>query len=623
MLFTFPEFRKQSAIRRPQQILLVAALVLAAYYPVASGELCYIDDVKMVSTYSNATSWTLKGVFTPGWTHGVYYRPVMILSYVFDNYVFHLDAGFLHIENIALHIINALLTFWLTWQILPYEKKSTSIVPLVAALIFGLHPINTESVSWISGRTDILACVFVLLSANFLFLYKRRHSRWFLLVSGIFMLLGGLTKETALAFIPGAILIMMAKDGQACPPPRSSSYSSSAKSRVAVLFLLGIITFASIFFLRSRAILTNDTDKIGFTITAALLDIPDAAMVVMNAFVFYVKKLFIPFPLNFVIVEIDPLYEFMGLPLVMLSLYALHKKSVISGLFIAGLLLIMPAFVLAFNQIAWAPYAERYVYISSAFITIASVLFLAKIGAGTPRLRPWVGILTSILLVISTVAVFQRSMVWKSNLALFQDVVEKNPTEFTPRACYGFALADHGQFEKARDQFLKANKENRARFVVKRAPDDNAEYPDLIKASFYQNRFGYWEDADLGLAYISEKEGKTLEAIIGYERICDKIGNRPTDARKRLVNLYTVMLARAKSKDEISFIKKKLVRYTDKWRDPDGAEYLFSVGRTLFRLGDRNGARFFLKKAYGLFRDTDQYKNITSTIINKLEYKQI
>jgi len=602
-------------------MLLVAALVLAAYYPVAFGELCSIDDLKMVSTYSGVTSWTLKGVFTPGWSHGVYYRPIMILSYLFDNYLFHLDVGFLHIENIILHIINAFLVFWLTWQILPLDKKRTSYAPLIASLIFGLHPVNTESVSWISGRTDVLACVFVLLSANFLLLYKRKHSYWFLLVSGISLLLGFLTKETTLAFIPGAFLIMISKDDQpyAYAASQSPSYSSiKSISKFAVLSLICTVTVAVFFFLRSRAILTNDADKLGFTITAILLDIPDAAMVVMNAFVFYVKKLFAPFPLNFVIVEIEPLYEFLGLPLIMLSLYILGRKSVISGVFMSGLFLIMPAFVIAFNQIAWAPYAERYVYISSAFVMVASVLFLNGSVVATPSRRFWIGTLTAVMIVIMSIAVFQRSMVWKSNLTLFQDVVEKNPLEFVPRTCYGFALVDHGKLEKARFQFLRANKENKARLKIKKSLVKNNEYPDVVEASFYQDRFAYWEDADLGLAYVLEKEGKIVEAASAYERINDKSRGRSAEARKRLVNLYVDLLVGAEVNNNASFIKKKLAYYTENWKNTDRAYILFRIGRTLFSQGDNTGALIYFKKAHNEFTIENEYKSISEKFILKL-----
>ena len=38
------------------------------------------------------------------------------------------------------------------------------LAPLFAALLFAVHPVHTESVSWISGRTDVLAALFFLLA---------------------------------------------------------------------------------------------------------------------------------------------------------------------------------------------------------------------------------------------------------------------------------------------------------------------------------------------------------------------------------------------------------------------------------------------------------------------------
>jgi protein O-mannosyl-transferase len=608
------------SIRKPLQLLLIMAIALTAYYPVVFGELCAVDDVQMVSTYLDIKSWTMKDVFTPGWQVGVYYRPLMVLSYLFDNYLFHLDEGFLHLENILLHTFNAFLVFWLAYQLLSADKKRKSYLPLLTALVFVLHPINTESVSWISGRTDVLACSFVLLSANCLLLYRQNGRYRFLIASGAFMFMGFLVKEIALAFLPGALLIMTAHEDVPDGLQLASSRFSASAIKNVVYSLVAIAAVIAFVLLRSHAILSNDSNKIGFTIKVIFLDIPDAAMVVLNSFVFYLKKLYIPFPLDFTIIEIDPLYEFLGLPLVMLSLFILSKRSVLSSVFMSGIFLITPAFMIAFNQIAWTPYAERYVYISSAFIMSASVLYLGnKVNKPLP-LQSWVAGFTVVLLIIMAVTVFQRSLVWKTNLALLKDGVDKNPELFTARVGYGFALVDHGDFRSAREQFVKANSDRNARLrIIRRGDTVDPSGSWLTDNSFYQNRFGYWEDADLGLAYLLEKEGKADEAAKAYEQIIKKSGGRSEKATTRIIIFYVNMLTKTRNRTEAKAIKDKLDRYTNDWKNEERPDVLFWVGRTLYSLGDKRGALIYFQKAHADFNNENEYKKISEKFIRSLE----
>ena len=91
---------------------------------------------------------------------------------------------------------------------------------------------------------------------------------------------------------------------------------------------------------------------------------------------FYVKKIFFPWPLNFAILSVDPVYELLGMVLAIVCAWSLFSKKYAASFFLAGVFLIAPAFPIAFNHIAWTPYAERYVYVASGMIAIASILFI-------------------------------------------------------------------------------------------------------------------------------------------------------------------------------------------------------------------------------------------------------
>lgn len=87
------------------------------------------------------------------------YRPVQTITFMADYSLWQYNPKGYHLTNIILHITAALLVFWLSLILL----KSTLPAFCVAAL-FVTHPIHTEAVTYISGRSDPLAAIFLLLA---------------------------------------------------------------------------------------------------------------------------------------------------------------------------------------------------------------------------------------------------------------------------------------------------------------------------------------------------------------------------------------------------------------------------------------------------------------------------
>ena len=198
------------------QILLICAIVLGVFYISIFAEINSLDDQGMINNLVNSSKISLKDCFFPHSDDGGYYRPLIGLSYEMDRIVSHADRRFMHFHNILLHLVNVLLVFWLARLFVKPENRRKSLLPLVSSLCFGLHPIVTESVDWISGRTDVLAGTFVLLSAVFLMKFRENRSLSLLLAAIVAEFLGIMTKETALGFLFAAALILSARSEQPC-----------------------------------------------------------------------------------------------------------------------------------------------------------------------------------------------------------------------------------------------------------------------------------------------------------------------------------------------------------------------------------------------------------------------
>jgi hypothetical protein len=94
----------------------------------------------------------------------IYYRPLTIISHCIDYKLYGLNPAGHHFSNMVFHTIVTLLVY----QLFLYLFSSTPWIALVGAVLFALHPIHTHSVSYIMGRTDILAAFFYLCGLNLL-----------------------------------------------------------------------------------------------------------------------------------------------------------------------------------------------------------------------------------------------------------------------------------------------------------------------------------------------------------------------------------------------------------------------------------------------------------------------
>lgn len=88
-----------------------------------------------------------------------YYRPLLILSYMWDYAIWKLNPFGFHLTNIFLHFLTGVMAFWMLNLI-----TGNRLLCLFTSLLFVSHPIQSEAVAYISGRSDILAAFFILLS---------------------------------------------------------------------------------------------------------------------------------------------------------------------------------------------------------------------------------------------------------------------------------------------------------------------------------------------------------------------------------------------------------------------------------------------------------------------------
>ena len=108
-------------------------------------------------------------------------RPLPSLSFALNYYFDQYNVKYYHIVNILLHIITGLLLFFLFETLLRYSSPTPDrghprFAAFAAALIWLVHPLHTQSVTYIVQRSNIMAALFCIISL-LMYIHSRRSKR--------------------------------------------------------------------------------------------------------------------------------------------------------------------------------------------------------------------------------------------------------------------------------------------------------------------------------------------------------------------------------------------------------------------------------------------------------------
>jgi len=101
-----------------------------------------------------------------------YWHPLTWLSLMLDCQLFGIKSGPLLLENVAFHILNALLLFVILLRVTGARFKSAAV-----ALLFALHPLNVESVAWLVERKTVLSAFFLMSSLYTYVIYAENKNK--------------------------------------------------------------------------------------------------------------------------------------------------------------------------------------------------------------------------------------------------------------------------------------------------------------------------------------------------------------------------------------------------------------------------------------------------------------
>ncbi len=439
-----------------------------------------------------------------------YYRPLNRLTYVLDYQLFGLNPIGYHVENLLLHLAGVLLLFLLARKLFGKE-----IPAFLAALLFAVHPVNSEAVNFLSARNTLLSTLLIL--ASFMIYLgdedrRKNLPRYFL--SGLLYFLALLSKETALMFVP----FLLAYEIRTFRDLREGI-------RWRMLSLSPFILF-TIFYLLLRAYALPNVVEADLEITGLVHRLQKNFYILPK----YLSVIFLPLKLNaYYSVPGNFLSGWIGqlLSWAVLSaaLYFLIKGR--TPVIRTGLLWFAVNFIPIANIVPLpsAAMAERYLYLPAIGLWVVSAdLSWRWYSNGKNTIRHAtiaVGVIVALALAGVT---HQRNRVWHDNVSFFSAMADANPD--SKLAHYGLGLAyytEHVDIPKARSEWEKTERIDPYYFnVLGLLGESYLRSNALDKAEYYYARAVEANpknmEAIYNLAVIKEKLAKPEEALYYYGR---------------------------------------------------------------------------------------------------------
>jgi len=399
---------------RHKPILLSAPLVLATlllYGPVTHHEFLLFDDAQYVTRNIHVNTglnlgnvvWALASFEEGNW------HPLTWISHMADCQLFGLNSGAHHLVNVALHVANILLLFFLLQRATGAVGRSF----LVAAL-FAVHPLNVETVAWVAERKSLLCALFSFLSIGAYGWYVRRPDWKKYLVVVVAFALALMSKPMAVS-LPLVLLLLdywPLERYEDLPFRRKWVWLSLEK--LPLLLLSAASSIVTMIAQRSRGAVASDS----------ILPLSWRLKNAVVSYVAYIGKtvwpaklaVFYPHPEDSLSWSDVIAAAVILVAITMAVLYFHRARYLAMGWFLFVITLIP---VIGIIQVGRQAMADRYAYIPciGLFIIIAWGLSSIVHAAGLPRVVPGVA---ALCLILASATLTSRYLpYWQSGVQLF------------------------------------------------------------------------------------------------------------------------------------------------------------------------------------------------------------
>jgi len=375
-----------------------------------------------------------------------FYRPLLALWFLVNKTLFGLNPHWFHLTSILAHVLATALAFFLA-----RKYFSDFGAGLLTAAIFGLHPLQAESASWISSVNDSLAAVFCF--GSFLACRHARNERqrsalWWA-VAGATFVLALLMKEVS-AVLPAIVLVDWWAESRA-------ETEQENKKRVG-LILVAMYSALGIAWLLLRHHVLGQFAAVQSAVGWGTIILTAPKIVVFQLYRAILPMGlsphydFRPVELNHISQALLPLIVFVALAL--LAAFAARKARFLWAAYAWLLLPLLPSLNLRWvNEDDFVH--DRYIYMSMLGVALLAGAGFAALKLRLPgnRLIP---LLAGVLAVGLGFASAVQSQFWANDVYLFSRGVQIAPNNEWAQLNYGAALSAREKYAEAAPHFARS-----------------------------------------------------------------------------------------------------------------------------------------------------------------------
>jgi Tfp pilus assembly protein PilF len=444
-------------VRRSRLLALGVALAALVAY---GGTLLHgfvWDDVVLIQRSYNLHDWSAlpAALGTHFWAESqersLYYRPFITLTFFLDLKLWGLNPFGFHLTNVLAHLVTSLGVLWLARRL-----TRDDVAGFAAGALFAVHPLHTESVAFISGRTDIFATLFVLL-ALLGYARWRAGERLATYAASLAMFALALASKEVAVTLPLILALYDWGRGDL----RTRRALASALPRYAPYGLVfGLYCVARLAVIGQGA-LPDATTLHGLT---------SRVLTTLEIAGWYVALTVVPYPLNAyywiepVTLPPDPSWWLavlaLGAGLALTVLAAQRAPKVAVGALWFWITLV-PFTAINLLPLANLIMAERFLYLPTVgFCLVLGMGVSRLVGAvdlgRSAQLRPGPALGFTALLLCYVLLGLWRNEDWKDDYRLFLKTVETSPNAPLPWINLAFTQIPRGEIEAAHGHLKKA-----------------------------------------------------------------------------------------------------------------------------------------------------------------------
>lgn len=362
------------------------------------------------------------------------YQPITTFCYAVIYNSWKLTPFAYHAFSLLLHLFNCILVFALLRKFV-----ENPIVVLFLTAVFALHPMQVESVAWISATSNLLFSFFFFLALIFYIIFQNSKKNWYYFFSLLFFIFSCFSKVTAVTFPLVLLLVDWFKNKE---------IKISSQWNKIPFFIISIIF----------GVIAMNTRKDAGHLSDLSLDfsIIDRLFLISYSILFYPFKLLIPsnFSAFYPYPQAISLMHYLSLPiLLVVGFFIVRSIKKFPLLFFgAAFYMITISVVLQLIPVGNQLTTDRYIYLPM----LGLLLMLSVALVQLEKWRKGITLPAFLLLVLFGFLTYERTKIWADDAILWKDVLGKYPNVAQAWNNLGNLVLKEGNMQQALMDYNKA-----------------------------------------------------------------------------------------------------------------------------------------------------------------------